>query len=64
MKFSSTNGMAPKKAMVKKRCEIQGSGQEMAVMVKILHSKNSVPILSILTPSLFSIGTTILKNSL
>ena len=26
-------GAAPKKAMVKKRCEIQGGGQEMAVMV-------------------------------
>ena len=26
-------GAAPIKAMVKKRCEIQGGGQEMAVMV-------------------------------
>ena len=26
-------GVAPKKAMVKKRCEIQGDNQEMAVMV-------------------------------
>ena len=31
---------------------------------KPTHSKNSVPILHILTPSLFSIGTTIFKNSL
>ena len=28
------------------------------------YSKNSVPILHSLTPSLFSIGTTIFKNSL
>jgi len=31
--------MTPKKAIDKKRCKIQGGGQEMAVMVRMLIAK-------------------------
>jgi len=34
--------LAPKKAIVKKRCEIQGGGQEMAVNSKNFNNDNLV----------------------